>query len=42
VSAFAALPLARGTRWGGIALYRIGLGLGALCIRARGTADPLA
>ncbi|MEA2364121.1 MAG: undecaprenyl-diphosphatase [Thermoleophilaceae bacterium] len=34
-SALAALPLARGTRWRGIALYRIGLGLGALCIRAR-------
>jgi undecaprenyl-diphosphatase len=35
-SALAALPLARGTRWRGVALYRIGLGLGALCIRARG------
>jgi len=30
VSALAALPLARGTRWRGIALYRIALGLGAL------------
>jgi undecaprenyl-diphosphatase len=30
LSALAALPLARGTRWRGIALYRVGLGLGAL------------
>jgi undecaprenyl-diphosphatase len=30
VSALAALPLARGTRWRGIALYRVVLGLGAL------------
>ena len=28
VSALAALPLARGTRWRGIALYRVALGLG--------------
>jgi undecaprenyl-diphosphatase len=30
VSALAALPLARGTRWRGIALYRVALGMGAL------------
>ena len=30
VSALAALPLARGTRWRGIALYRVALGLVAL------------
>ena len=30
VSALAALPLARGTRWRGVALYRVALGLGAL------------
>ncbi|MEA2418074.1 MAG: undecaprenyl-diphosphatase [Thermoleophilaceae bacterium] len=36
VSALAALPLARGTRWRGIALYRIGLGLGALGLCWRG------
>jgi undecaprenyl-diphosphatase len=29
-SALAALPLARGTRWRGVALYRVVLGLGAL------------
>ena len=29
-SALAALPLARGTRWRGVAAYRIALGLGAL------------
>jgi undecaprenyl-diphosphatase len=29
-SALAALPLARGTRWRGVAVYRIALGLGAL------------
>jgi undecaprenyl-diphosphatase len=36
-SALAALPLARGTRWREIAVYRIALGLGALCIRGRGS-----
>jgi undecaprenyl-diphosphatase len=30
VSALAALPLARGTRWRAIALYRVALGLGSL------------
>jgi undecaprenyl-diphosphatase len=29
-SALAALPLAHSTRWGGVGLYRIALGLGAL------------
>jgi undecaprenyl-diphosphatase len=32
-SALAALPLARSTRWGGVGLYRIALGLGALLAR---------
>jgi len=38
-SALAALPLARGTRWRGIALYRVALGLAALWM---GGSDPLA
>lgn len=36
-SALAALPLARRTSWRGVAVYRIGLGLGALCMRPRGS-----
>ncbi|MBA3264386.1 MAG: undecaprenyl-diphosphate phosphatase [Thermoleophilaceae bacterium] len=41
-SALATLPLARGTAWGGIGLYRIALGVSALCIRARRPHGPLA
>jgi undecaprenyl-diphosphatase len=41
-SALVALPLARGRRWSGIAIYRIALGFAALRIRGRGAPDRLA